>query len=506
MKPQTSKKPAADLILPKRTQEAAVPSTSGAMQKDRHCKKKTDGNETDSSTNSKRSHNYNIGTINVSTITNATKLNAFRTFIRTMELDIIFIQEIDNEQISLPVFNVIANVDNSRRGTAIALRDHIKFSHVEKSLDDRLVAVHVHDTTLCCVYAPSGTAYRAHRERFFNNTLAFYLRHRTEHVILAGDFNCVLRQCDGTGYNMSPSLQTAIQQLRLHDVWLKLRSRDAGHTYITANSSSRLDRIYVSGGLCEQLRNIDMHAVVFGHSVLICSPEKRLWISSCGGSIGPINDEIFADGSNGGYSFQTPYCQLRQAYDRFYQNPGVLSTINRIKGKMLALQRRFTQTVLHINEPILAGESLSVFQLGDQRRKRTAILQLEGEQGEIINDSRIIQDQIHRYFSDLYSEENREVEQRDDFRCDRIIPKNDAANEACMNEITTADIWTAVKTSASKKSPGPDGIPKEFYLRAFDVVHRELNLVLNEALTSNTPAKFVEGVIVLVKKKEPATR
>ena len=35
----------------------------------------------------------------------------------------------------------------------------------------------------------------------------------------------------------------------------------------------------------------------------------------------------------------------------------------------------------------------------------------------------------------------------------------------------------------------------------FDVIHRELNLLLNEALTGNVPAAFVEGIIVLVKKK-----
>lgn len=70
-----------------------------------------------------------------------------------------------------------------------------------------------------------------------------------------------------------------------------------------------------------------------------------------------------------------------------------------------------------------------------------------------------------------------------------------------MEETTTADIWSAIKTSASKKSPGPDGLPKEFNHRAFDVIHRELNLVLNEALASNFSSKFIDGVIVLVKKR-----
>lgn len=214
---------------------------------------------------------YNVATINVNTITNNTKINALRTFIRTLDIDILFIQEVENEQLVLPGYNVIANVDHSRRGTAIALKDHIQFSNVEKSLDGRLVAVRVHDTTLCCIYAPSGAALRAQKERFFNTTVAYYLRHDTENVILAGDFNSVLRQCDATGHNSSPSLRTTIQQLNLHDVWIKLRPRDPGHTYVTANSTSRLDRIYVSGRLCEQLRNIHTHVCSFSDHMAVTS-------------------------------------------------------------------------------------------------------------------------------------------------------------------------------------------------------------------------------------------
>lgn len=84
---------------------------------------------------------YNIATININTITNATKLNALQSFIRTMDLDIIFLQEVENEQLCLPGYNVVCNVDHMRRGTAIALREHIQFSSVEKSLDGRLIAL-----------------------------------------------------------------------------------------------------------------------------------------------------------------------------------------------------------------------------------------------------------------------------------------------------------------------------------------------------------------------------
>lgn len=219
---------------------------------------------------------FNIASININNITNATKLDALRTFLRTLQIDIVFIQEVENEQLSLPGYNVVCNVDQARRGTAIALKDHIRFSHVEKSLDGRLITLRVQNTTLCNIYAPSGTAARVERERFFNGTIAYYLRHNTQHVILAGDFNCVLRPSDSTGANSSPALQATVRQLQLHDVWLKLYPTTPAPTYVTHNASSRLDRIYVSTGLCEHLRNAATHVCAFSdHKALtmrICLP------------------------------------------------------------------------------------------------------------------------------------------------------------------------------------------------------------------------------------------
>ena len=81
--------------------------------------------------------------MNINNITNATKIEALRTFIRTMELDIVFLQEVENEQLTIPGFNIVSNVDQNRRGTAIALKQHIAYTHVERSLDGRLIALRV---------------------------------------------------------------------------------------------------------------------------------------------------------------------------------------------------------------------------------------------------------------------------------------------------------------------------------------------------------------------------
>lgn len=491
---------------------------------------------------------YNIATVNINTITNDTKLNSLRSFIRTMELDIVFLQEVENEQLSLPGYNVICNVDHSRRGTAIALKEYISFSHVEKSLDGRLLTVRINDTTLANVYAPSGTQFRAERERFLNNTIAYYLRHNTPNLLLAGDFNCVIRQCDATGPNYSPALQATVRQLQLKDAWEQLKPQCPGHTYITANSTSRLDRVYVSAGLREQLRSADVHVCSFTDhkavTIRICLPhlgrepgrgfwclrphlltvenieefryrwqyitrQRRYYTSwmSWWIAVGkPKIKSFFKWKSKAVFEefnreHQRLYSQLREAYDNYYGDPAMITTINMIKGRMLAHQRNFTKIFVRINETYVAGEALSSFQLGERRRKRTTITQLRDGEDVVINRSEDIQQHIQQYFQTLYTEEPPQGEIVDDFGCPSAVPENDPENESCMRAITTEEILTAIKRSASRKSPGADGIPKEFYLRCFDVVHRELNLTLNEALAGDIPEEFVDGVIVLVKKK-----
>lgn len=491
---------------------------------------------------------YNIGTVNINTITNSNKLDSLRTFIRSMELDIVFMQEVENEQLSIPGFNVLCNVDNRHRGTAIALKSHINFTHVEKSLDGRLIAVRVNNVTLCCVYAHSGNHMRNERERFLNNTVSYYLRHSTPHIILAGDFNCILRQCDGTGSNFSPSLQATTNQLQLKDVWMQLKPRIPGYTHITHHSASRLDRIYVSQGLTNQLQTIDTHVCAFSDHKAVTS---RILLPSLGREPGrgfwtlrthlltvenieelqsrwqywtrqrhhyrswmqwwisfakPRIQSFFrwkskAEYDRYHYKYQRLYATLRQAYDDLPGHPEILVTINRLKSELLILQRHFTRTFVRANESFLAGEPISSFQLGDRKRKKTTITTLMDEQGINIERPEEIERHILAYFQDLYTDEEMDAAAEEEFLSDQVIPNDDEANIACTNEITTADIWQAIKTSAANKSPGPDGIPREFYLRAFDVIHREMNLVLNEALHGNFTSEFLTGVIVLVKKK-----
>lgn len=495
------------------------------------------------------SFSYTIATININTIASQTKLNAFHNFVRTLNIDILLLQEVEDKDMVIPGYNVVTNVDYSRRGTAIAVKQHITISHIERSLDTRLIVLRVNNSvTLCNVYAPSGTQQRSQREYFFNNTLSYYLREATEHIVLGGDFNSVINARDATGNsNFSTALRFTVQQLQLVDVWDSLNNSQMGHTYITHNSSSRLDRIYVSTGLRSHLREANSHVCSFtNHKALtlrVCLPhlgrehgrgfwsirpqilsEENItefehkwnywlrqrrhyttwmdwWITYTKGKI----VSFFRWKSKEEYdNFHREhlrlYNQLQAAYDEYFGNPQIITTIHRIKGQMLRLQRRFSDTFFRLNETRIAGEPLTAFQLGEKRRKRTIINHLTTENNEVLSESNQIEEHVFNYFQRLYTEGENDV--GDDFECDRVIPANNPANENCMVEISTGEIFQAIKSSAARKSPGCDGIPVEFYAKTFDIIHRQLNLIFNEALSGTFPNKFVEGVIVLAKKKD----
>lgn len=120
---------------------------------------------------------YNLVTININNITNQTKLDALNSFLRLNEIDVFFLQEVENSNLQFPEYEIFFNIDNRRRGVAIGLKHNVDYSTVENSLDGRLLLVRLKNgITLCNVYAPSGTQNQKSREDFFNYTCAHYLR------------------------------------------------------------------------------------------------------------------------------------------------------------------------------------------------------------------------------------------------------------------------------------------------------------------------------------------
>ena len=491
---------------------------------------------------------YNIGSINTNAVSSANKIASLCTFVRLMDLDIILLQEVENTKLTLPGFNVITNVDENKRGTAIALKAHISFCNIQRSLDSRILTVKINDSvTICNVYAHSGSQNFSARENLFKHSLPLYLQNNTDYLILGGDFNSVIANKDATGSNsFSPSLKRLVDNLGLCDAWDTLNRNQIDYSLVRSNAASRIDRLYVSQVIVSHLRTAEYLVTSFSDhkacKIRCCLPdlgqphgrgfwsirahvlnvenldefrrkwnywlrEKRNYISWLSWWLSYAKPKIrafFRWKTNQAFrEFHTQneflYRQLRVAYDGMYQNPNGRAEVNKIKAKMLNIQSNFAKAYEHLNERLICGEKISSFQIGDrvQKKKNRSISKIQ-KQGSLLTRAEDIESHVMDYFSNLYTAEN--VTANNGFPTNRVISEESERNNQLMSEISTAEIFFAIKSSAPRKSPGIDGIPKEFYEKAFDIIHPQLNLILNEMVQGNIPEKLVEGVIVLCKK------
>lgn len=487
--------------------------------------------------------------INMNTITNTNKINALLSFARLMSIDILLLQEVSSSDLALDGYNVFTNVDHHLRGTAIALKPHIQTLSTERSLDGRLITVKLPgDVLICNIYAPSGTQNRNYRENFFNETIAYYIRNAPDNIILGGDFNAVISAKDATGTNShSPALQRSIKNLHLTDTWELLYRDRVEYTFIRPNASSRLDRIYISEKLKPHLRTASVHVTSFtdhkAYLIRLCLPNQGKDIGRGYWSIRPhilteSNLEEFAlkwvhwvrqrrnykNWMEWWIQFAKPkvksfyrwksgdafrlhnahhealYYQLRLAYNDYATDSSAIQRVNAIKGKMLLLQRRFSQNFAKINDRFIAGERLSTLQIGDKlkRKKRSFINTITTDDNVILNGTAEVEQHIYDFYKNLYTSSPTTPT---NYQHENPIPTTNSTNMAIMNDFSATEIFEAINGSATGKSAGLDGMPVEFYKKSFNIIHREFAAILNEALRGNIPKNFVDGVIVLCPKK-----
>ena len=82
---------------------------------------------------------------------------------------------------------------------------------------------------------------------------------------------------------------------------------------------------------------------------------------------------------------------------------------------------------------------------------------------------------------------------------------SDEDREICEGYLTLDEILFALKGMDNNKSPGPDGIPKEFYLSFFDVLGPVLVKVLNLAHDSSLSSSQKLSYITLLCKDPSAS-
>lgn len=491
---------------------------------------------------------YNVGSVNMNGVSSKNKIDALRSFIFLMELDIVMLQEV-TEQIDINGFEAHSNIDHTKRGTEILIKSHIKTSRIQRSIDSRILSIQIDDqVTICNVYAPSGSAQKAARERFFTDTIQYYINQGLGKLIIGGDFNAVINRKDANHTsNHSQSLKFLVQSLNLSDAWEIIHKTVVDYTFIRNGSGARLDRFYVSEELKKDVVDVKSNSCCFSdHKAIIMKVKLQNLGKPFGKSLWRLNESVLTEENiaefrvkwnwlirqkrhyDSWFSWWTEFAKKkvvsffkwktsifkRRYHDTmefFYSalnllnkdyvnNPNLLSEINHVKGKMLALQKEISKSFYAHSKTMINGEDTTIFHIGEQikQKRKTEVKSLEIG-GNIETNREKLHDEMFKFYQDLYSRS--EVLTNNNFDPEKSVDENLPANRDLMNAVTEDELFHSIKTSQSKKSPGVDGLTKCFYLKCWNIIKTELVYVVNDVLNGKMCKEFIEGVIILIRKK-----
>jgi len=161
--------------------------------------------------------------------------------------DILFLQEVTSTAATnMRGYVTHHNIGTVMHDTAVVTKNGITLNNVFKLPSGRAIAAEYRGTWLINIYAPSGTARRHEREKFYNSDLPYLLRSSQARMILGGDFNCVLANSDTTDqYHYSRGLAELTHGFAIQDTWQQ-NPASPTYTHQSITGAMRIDRLYTT--------------------------------------------------------------------------------------------------------------------------------------------------------------------------------------------------------------------------------------------------------------------
>lgn len=505
---------------------------------------------------------YRIATLNITSIRSSVKLDSLKDFLYAADVDIALLQEVTDINLEdIYGYNVHSNAGNGNAlGTAILTKEGIIVQEVEKLTSGRGIACTIHNTRIINVYAPSGSNNRRNRAMFFKYEIVPLFRGCKNNVILAGDFNCVLSPKDQVpNFNTCIELDYIIRELRFTDTWEYTHGDAPGFTFITRTSASRLDRIYVANNVTDRILHAEVWPTSFtDHAAYICVLnmerqgtyrargywklnvrhlydvecherfnktweicEQRFssynsalsWWLSCAKPklrrmlIDYSKEKAFWYKKTSEFYFQC----LRDLYKLDESAINNYVQIKRIKAKILSLKRKQLDgyQVRARMQNCISKEETSIFHIIREKKRgqRKIINEIKRPDGTILTAQNDIKTEIYNYFAALMTGSAVNAEQQEDLLRHVRASLSTEASNSLTAEVDEDDLETAIVQSSKNKSPGPDGLPAEFYQVFYEKLKSKLLLVCKELMDSerDIPEEFLAGVVVLIPKNPLGT-
>ena len=429
---------------------------------------------------------------------------------------------------------------NRSKGVGIiVLNDNIKVEKFHLDTEGRLIYIDINYNNvqfrIVNIYAPNNDDDRI---EFFDDLYPILLCNK--HLILGGDFNCVLNtQLDKIGGNPSlgtkgsDNLRNIISDFKLTDCFRFLYPNTIQTTWTgNTNVACRLDRIYISRNFCKDISFVKN--IPFGHSdhdiVLVQFNVSNTNNITFGKSYWKFNNSLLQDKTFvknftkywteliDGIDFclemwdcfkeiikkyTINYCKKKAKVKReilqhlqksYYQmqfseqkNPGqFIDRVREIKNQIKEFQlQNYTGSIIRSKAEILDNQekpSKFFFQQEIKRAKKKTITKIITESSHTCTNSGDILEAFKEFYSKLYTDEGIDQDLVNEFL--EHVPKLSNEDSArCEGQITKEEIFTALRDMENNRSPGPDGLTKEFYCTFKDILIEPLLKVIQNAFT-----------------------
>ena len=370
------------------------------------------------------------------------------------------------------------------------------------------------------IYAPTNPT---ERKDFFENLHEYFYPHC--YYIIAGDFNCYESPNDKFGGNFTPYVD--LKEFRtthyLTDAWRHKHKRLAQCTWFNAAKTigSRLDKFFVSTDLLTNPFSCEIYPCVFSDHDFVEFSVELANVNNHGPGIWRLNldlltDEVFCQNIvqiiRAHDSCRKFFPSLHEWWD-FLKDSIKIAAINFSREKQRVLHYDKIRSVNHLvlaKRKLLNGDdsvrkviddletNLKFVNLKQQKshqiRSRAKWIE-EGEKpsrfflkllrhrvqknrvscifnssGTEVTTQSDIEQAHFDFYSELYKNDPVDLEIQQAFLANLTEQLTTEQKKLCDEPLLRDEISNALFTLANNKTPGSDGLPKEFYIKFWDLL------------------------------------
>ncbi len=150
------------------------------------------------------------------------------------------------------------------------------------------------------------------------------------------------------------------------------------------------------------------------------------------------------------------------------------------------------------------GEKSSKFFLNCEkyRAKSKLITGLKDSEGTLKKDTQGILNTAVNFYEELYKSGEVDLEAQEKFIDSLKLKLSEEDKESCEGRMSKEEVLSAIKSFKNNKSPGCDGLPKEFYVHFWDLLGEGFTNLLNECFENEKLTESMRIAIIILLYKD----